>query len=141
MAYKRQSRPDSGFGFQVKVLGRFRLFPLCSEAGFYLRLGLGVGVITSLKGLRRQDLYWKSSRWTRCGIEYIRWRDQIINRCRANMAHIRQSRPDSGIGFQVKSLFFPICSLFARKRPRSCECEDLMRGVGKWAASMPKGNH
>ena len=25
-------------------------------------------------------------------------------RCRANMAHIRQSRPDSGLGFQVKIL-------------------------------------
>ena len=24
------------------------------------------------------------------------------NRCRANMAHIRQSMPDSGLGFQVK---------------------------------------
>jgi len=23
-------------------------------------------------------------------------------RCRANMAHVRQSRPDSGLGFQVK---------------------------------------
>jgi len=33
------------------------------------------------------------------------------NRCRANMAHIRQSRPDSGLGFNVKVLgtlqFFP----------------------------------
>jgi len=25
-------------------------------------------------------------------------------RCRANMAHMRQSRPDSGLGFQVKVL-------------------------------------
>ena len=24
-----------------------------------------------------------------------------VSRCRANMAHIRQSRPDSGLGFQV----------------------------------------
>ena len=28
--------------------------------------------------------------------------DQV--RCRANMAHIRQSRPDSGLGFQAKVL-------------------------------------
>ena len=28
----------------------------------------------------------------------------ILNRCRSNMAHIRQSRPDSGNGFQVKFL-------------------------------------
>jgi len=26
----------------------------------------------------------------------------VPSRCRANMAHVRQSRPDSGIGFQVK---------------------------------------
>jgi len=25
-----------------------------------------------------------------------------LHRCRANMAHGRQSRPDSGLGFQVK---------------------------------------
>jgi len=38
---------------------------------------------------------------------------RAIHRCRVNMAHIRQSRPDSGPGFQVKVL---CCSLFARKR-------------------------
>ena len=33
------------------------------------------------------------------------------NRCRANLAHIRQSRPDSGIGFQVNSFkLFPLRS-------------------------------
>ena len=35
-------------------------------------------------------------------------------RCRANMAHTRQSRPDPGLGFQVKFLtifeLFPLCS-------------------------------
>ena len=38
---------------------------------------------------------------------------QVMNlvRCRANMAHIRQSRPDCGLGFQVKVLkFFPLRS-------------------------------
>ena len=33
--------------------------------------------------------------------------------CRANMAHIRQSRPDSGLAVKVKvfeTLLFPLCS-------------------------------
>ena len=29
---------------------------------------------------------------------------KMPNRCRPNLAHIRQSRPDSGLGFQVKVL-------------------------------------
>ena len=38
-------------------------------------------------------------------------------RCRANLAHTRQSRPDSGIVFQVKVLQNgPSCSLFGWKR-------------------------
>ena len=28
----------------------------------------------------------------------------IFSRCRANVAHIRQSRPDSGTGFKAKML-------------------------------------
>ena len=32
MAHIRQSRPDSGPGFQVKVLIFFECFPLCPEA-------------------------------------------------------------------------------------------------------------
>jgi hypothetical protein len=39
-------------------------------------------------GWRRR---WKEPRWMRC-----------TGRCRANMAHIRQSRPDSGLGSQAK---------------------------------------
>jgi len=43
----------------------------------------------------------------------------VRNRCRANMAHIRQSRPDSSLGFQVKVLKpFLNGSLFARERMR-----------------------
>ena len=42
-----------------------------------------------------------------------------VGRYRANVAHIRQSRPDSGIDFQVKGLFnVSRCSLFAGKRFR-----------------------
>jgi len=32
MAHTRQSRPDSGLGFQVKALKPFKLFPVRSEA-------------------------------------------------------------------------------------------------------------
>jgi hypothetical protein len=32
MAHIRQSRPDSGLGFQAKVLETFKVFPLRSEA-------------------------------------------------------------------------------------------------------------
>ena len=31
-----------------------------------------------------------------------KWWGVSFIRCRANMEHIRQSRPDSGLGFQVK---------------------------------------
>jgi hypothetical protein len=42
--------------------------------------------------------------WTRC----------FIMSCgRANMAHVRQPRPDSGLSFKIKALD---CSLFARQR-------------------------
>jgi hypothetical protein len=34
MAHVRQLRPESGLGFQVKVLEPFKLFPLLSEAAF-----------------------------------------------------------------------------------------------------------
>ena len=36
------------------------------------------------------------------------------DRCRANMAHTRQSRPDPGLAFQVKVFIFSRCYLFAR---------------------------
>ena len=38
-------------------------------------------------------------------------------RCRANVEQIRQSRPDSGLGFQVKDL--EGCSIFAGPVPGS----------------------
>ena len=33
-----------------------------------------------------------------------------------NMEHMRESKPDSGLGFQVKSLNLPRCSNFTPKR-------------------------
>jgi len=41
MAHIRQPRPDYGLGFQVKVLKRFKLFPLRSEADLALLVLLG----------------------------------------------------------------------------------------------------
>jgi hypothetical protein len=42
-----------------------------------------------------------------------------FDECRANSSHIRQSRPDSGLGSQVKVLEASTsCSLLARKRRR-----------------------
>jgi len=45
-----------------------------------------------------------SSIWSRgvCALRCWGWRSL----CRANRAHIRQSRPDNGLGFQVKVLQF-----------------------------------
>ena len=40
------------------------------------------------------------------------------NRCRANMAHTRQSRPDSGLGFEVKALTFLLLLLLYYFQPR-----------------------
>jgi len=48
------------------------------------------------------------------------WRGAVVYvslRCRANVTQIRQSRTNSGLGFQAKVLeMFSSCSLFARKR-------------------------
>ena len=46
-------------------------------------------------------------------------------RCRVNMAHTRQPRPDSGRGFQEKALKFTRCCLFARMR------------LNPWASNCP----
>ena len=53
----------------------------------------------------------------------------FLNRCRENMARVRQSRPDSGLGFQTKSLYtfkvFPVRSErgLADRRERASERE------------------
>jgi len=47
-------------------------------------------------------------------------------RCRANMAHIRQSRPDSGLGFQTKVIVtFEVV-------PSSPGSGTKVHGVGLW---------
>jgi len=47
---------------------------------------------------RRAGYQWLS------GTCFFAWEYMVASRCRANVAHIRQSRPDSGLGFQVKVL-------------------------------------
>ena len=74
MAHVRQSRPDSGPGLKVEV--RKMLFYCLLFAG----KPTSVQAIPSIS----------SSTFPRS------------IRCRANMAHIRESRPDSGLGFGVK---------------------------------------
>ena len=53
----------------------------------------------------------------------------IYLRCRANLEQIRQSRPDSGLGFQVKVLerykFSPLRSEAEGKRPRCLNRADF----------------
>jgi len=54
----------------------------------------------------------------------------------SNMAHIRQSRPDSGVGFQVKFFNFLSRSLFARQR-----CREGRRGTeaGRMRRELVRG--
>ena len=68
VAQTRQSRPDAGLGFLSKVIPTFKLFALCSEA--------------DTRGV--QDLF-------------ITLLSMGEVRCRANVAKIRQSRPDAGL--------------------------------------------
>ena len=43
-----------------------------------------------------------------------------ITRCPQSMAHIRQSRSDSGCGFQVNALNCSLCSKVVGHEPRFC---------------------
>ena len=74
MAHIRQSRPDSGLGFQVNFLtiGKAALEHALSAARAY----------AAAEALAAD-------------------RSHHPHRCRANLAHMRKSRPDSGLGFQV----------------------------------------
>ena len=74
-AHIGQSRPDSGFGLEAKVLDRFQVVPSSP--------GIGTMVAEAIRVLE-------------LGL--------MIHRRRANMAHTRQSGTYSGPGFQVKVL-------------------------------------
>ena len=53
-------------------------------------------------GFRRERDWSRLSDHIERGVSAPGARVSIRGRCRANMAYIRQSRPDSGLGFQVK---------------------------------------
>ena len=97
MAHIRQSRPDSCLGCQVKFLKTF----------FARKRGVSTprpwGPLS-----RRDDLMGRIV--SGCPVSEDRYR--------ANMANIRQSRPDSSLGFQVKSfqILQGVRSLFAWQR-------------------------
>jgi len=101
MAHMRQSNSDSGLGFQVNVLKTLQVVtsslgsgpPAHTRHTHTRHMGDGVhlfmGMLSGSSGVgfgaAGGGLKWES-------------------RCRANMAHIRQSRPDSGLDFQVTAL-------------------------------------
>jgi len=133
MAHVRQPRPDYGLGFQAKVLScsLFARKRPCPDRGCAVSQGrtFCFFFVTLDTGPRRPSSPELSD--TKVFEPYIRARlgtaahfckvgqNQLVitrvldsftsepGRCRANIAHIRQPRPDSGLGFQA----------FARKRP------------------------
>ena len=119
MAHIRQSRPDSDLGFQVNVLEELLLFPLPSKAApeaahiqflAFSNFHSGTDIYVpashssplfpfgSRIGRRRGNWEWRRSRnhSSTC----------VGSLCRADMAHIREARPDSGLDFLAKVLFF-----------------------------------
>ena len=65
---------------------------------------------------------------------------QGAGRCQANVAHIKQSRPYSGLGFQIKVFeLFLSCPLFARQQFQGAglllDRRDHHDAVGKGTAS------
>jgi len=80
-----------------------------SEAGSYLRLKdfvyhstLGLRVIKKKKNLTRKSVRKSDALLPDCPVSGTE--NLHFVRCRANVAHARQSRPDSGLGSLVKVL-------------------------------------
>ena len=96
LAHVRQSRTDSGIGFQVKVFQMFQVLP-----SRFLGKSTFAGIVFC-SGVPSSSRHVPSFR------------------CRANMAQIRQSRPDSGLGSRVKGLdtFHVAPPLLGGGRPR-----------------------
>jgi len=84
MAHIRQSSPYSGLVFQVKALETFKVVPYS--------LGSGRG-----QGVRGLSACCPPPRSTLKGLGLRVWGSAVI-------AHKRQSRPYSGLGFQVEVL-------------------------------------
>ena len=132
MAHLRQSRPDSGLGFQMKVLETIQVVLLRSEADRRRSRALDFLTVHSLPfcpdikvmptGLPTVGLFQNNR--DRAPTVYrghhppghlCLWCDTPC--FRANVARIGQSRPDSGLGFGGKGLeYVSSCPLFARKR-------------------------
>ena len=114
MAHIRQSRPDSALGFQEKVL----------------QSSAGVGTLEVPPPARRRQLMRRShlppfGGGLRCeepfvgglrcwsllkGAQFSTCTRPFSDRCRVNMAHIRQSRPEYGLGLQINVLTtFSVC--------------------------------
>ena len=86
MAHVRQSRPDSGRGFQLKDLQIFSV----------VRYSLGRGPPHAETASPNRTVPMQNRQHTQP------WGQPL--RQSSNMAHGRQSRPDSGRGFQLKDL-------------------------------------
>jgi len=144
MAHVRQSRPDSGLGSQVKDLKPFQVVPsslvsgnsdtllpcvvLPQRAGFvpqtqHVNLWIAFEPVQVLLVPCSQGRPPGGARPPR-----------HVFRSRANMTHIRQSSPDSGLGSQVTLLSRP---LFARKRTCSSFARSLFAGEAPGRFSLP----
>ena len=114
----RQSGPDSETGFQVKSFKLLKLFPPRSEAERSF-LDRGPRLLTDLsvyapgRRLNRTAICQGDSDQPKVqfpqesgfpGIQCLVNIGWIQYRCRANSAQIRQSRPDSGLGFEAHIL-------------------------------------
>ena len=87
---------------------------LKSEVPLYMqveRLAARGEILRAFKVLQVASLPSKSFSWQKSSVGHsespVNRRLSVLSdqfRCRANMAHIRQSRPGSGLGFQVKVL-------------------------------------
>ena len=89
VAYIRQSRPDSGLGFQVgpyKTVNSAHIRQSRPDSG----LGFRVGTYTTVNSAHTRQSRPDS------GLGF-----QVGTYKTVNSAHTRQSRPDSGLGFQV----------------------------------------
>ena len=115
--FKRQSRPDSGLGFQADT---FQVVPASS--------------VLRLSSLEMSDT---RTLWALNTGPPAR----VVIRCRVNMAHKRQLRPDFGLGIQIevintfKSHKGPSCSLLARKLTLRTTCSKACR---RWLPRAPR---
>ena len=116
-AHIRQSRPDSGLDIQVKVLKTLQSVP--SSLGNGMRSGPRAAPPVSRLVTSEHPRITVQTRQ--------RWgeNDPGATTVSIDMAHTRQSRPDSGLGFQGKSLkhsqVFPLRS---EEDPGTCLIEN-----------------